>query len=181
MTRQARLRGPRLPSTLKAGADPCAHDLGCDPSAVPVFRAVRLDLAEDEELVDIEVRILENNQPIERLDGHEILSDVTLAVEAVAMIRGIGGFRDESITDPIAVSVSEGGGGAVSNRWRHFRPHLEVPPVSSPTALAQHFSHHDVYDEPDGSPCCWSPPKRSSLRWCDVEIDDGDGERCTRR
>ena len=58
----------------------------CGENSEPVFRTVQLHLDEGETLVDIELRILEGGDPIESLDGHEVMTDVNLTVEADAVI-----------------------------------------------------------------------------------------------
>ena len=175
MTRQARLRaGPRRPSTLKAGSD-LRTSPRLRPAAAPVFRAVRLDLGENEELVDVQVRILEDNQPTERLDGHEIMSDVPLAVEAVARFganQGISRTNRSPIPSRCRSARAEAApsGSAVPSATA-FR----YPPAPSPTG-SEKFVELNLTTEPDGSPCCWYPTEAVIASVvAEVEVDDGDG------
>ena len=55
----------------------------------PVFRAVKLALAEGEELIDVEVRILDGGTPTERLDGHEVMSDLGCLLETRRRLRDL--------------------------------------------------------------------------------------------
>ncbi len=174
---QARRRAERGgKAALKDGPLCGSHADTCPVAPEPVFRAVKLALAEGEELIDLEVRILDGGQPTVKLDGHEVMSDLGLELEAVATVRdGQGAERDVTITDPIAVAVSEGAGGALSNGVATCN-RLDIAPGVFTYKTGRNAVLHQAYTEPDGSPCCWAPTEvLAATVVVKAEVDDGQG------
>jgi hypothetical protein len=173
-TRRRAERGGK--AALKDGPLCGSHADTCPVAPEPVFRAVKLALAEGEELIDLEVRILDGGAPTERLDGHEIMTDIGLTLEAVATVRdGQGAERDVNITDPIAVAVSEGAGGALSNGVATCN-RLDIAPGVFTYKTGRNAVLHQAYTEPDGSPCCWAPTEvLAATVVVKAEADDGQG------
>ena len=95
---------------------------------------------------------------------------------AVATVRdGQGAERDVTITDPIAVAVSEGAGGALSNGVATCN-RLDIAPGAFTYKTGRNAVLHQAYTEPDGSPCCWAPTEvLAATVVVKAEVDDGQG------
>ena len=177
MKAEARLRAEARPMAGVKGGPLCgSHSLTCPADEEPVFRAVRLDVQPDEELVSVEVRILEGGTPIEELDGHEVLSTVGLTLEASARVRDGGGIeRDIPITDPVRVSVYGDQGGGVSQLGRSC-DQMEVAAGAFDYLVGINSAHQFQYEDEFGEPCCWMPTEvvHASVV-AEMEVDDGQG------
>ena len=160
---------------LKDGPLCGSHTETCSDSA-PVFRAVQLSLEPGDDLVGLEVHILDGGSPTETLDGQTVLSDLSLTLEAVATVRDDQDVeRQVAITDPISVAVSRGAGGAISYGAATCTT-VDVTPGPFTYMVGNNAAIHQVYDEPDGSPCCWQPTEALyATVVVDAEVDDGQG------
>jgi len=178
ITAEARRRAKTRPhgdAAAKDGPLCGSHAETCSDSA-PVFRAVQLSLDPGDDLVDLEVTILDGGVPTETLDGQTVLSDVSLTLEAVATVRDDqGGERQVAITDPIPVAVSRGAGGTISDGVATCAT-VDVTPGPFTYKVGNNAAIHQLYDEPDGSPCCWQPTEALyATVVVDAEVDDGQG------
>jgi hypothetical protein len=177
LTAEARKRAlARDDAGLKNGPFCPNHTLACPSSGELVFRAAQLALDPGDDLIDVEVRILDGGVPTELLDGYTILEPVPLALEIEATVRdGQGGERQVMLTEPAAVTVSDGTGGAISDGITTCGG-LEIPAVGFTYLNGPHAGIRYAYDEPDGSPCCWQTTELLQARVVvDAEVDDGQG------
>jgi hypothetical protein len=177
ITAEARLRAEARPMAGVKGGPLCgSHSLTCSGEAEPVFRAVRLDIQPDEELVSVDVEVLDGGIPIDELDGHEVLSMVGLTLEATATVRDGGGIeRDVPITDPLRVSVFGDQGGGIRQLGRSC-DQLEVAPGAFDYLVGINSAHQFQYYDEFGEPCCWMPTEvvHASIV-AEMEVDDGQG------
>jgi RHS repeat-associated protein len=172
---QQRVQDHESPAT-KDGPLCGGHDLSCDGDDTPVFHAVRLDLAPGEELVDLELRILRDGDPIDGLDGQTVLSDVPLAVEAIATVKpAVGGPRLELFDGPIGLAVSGESGGAVSDGSTTCDA-LALPAGPFVFKTGRDAVHKFTHFDENGDSCCWAPTELLTasvvLR---IDVDDGQG------
>jgi len=178
ITDRAQKRVARGPvKALKDNEGICSRSITCDQEAAPVFRAVRLQLEEGEALVDVEVRILEGGEPTERLDGHEVMTSVNLILEVEAVVRNSqGGINRKPISHPVGIFVAGDRGGAIEFGGVVCEA-LQVPAGPFTFQVGSDAGVQHIYDEPDGSPCCWIPTEiLLASVVADVEVENGQGE-----
>jgi hypothetical protein len=154
----------------------CSQSVTCAEYSKPVFRTVQLQLDEGETLVDLELRILDGEVPTESLDGHEVMTDVYLTVEADAVIQNAQGETERlPISQPVGMAVVGNRGGVIEAGGAVCES-LPVTPGPFTFRTGSDAGTHYVYDEPDGSPCCWVPTEyilASAI--ANVEVDNGQG------
>jgi hypothetical protein len=162
-----------------AGGDEswCSQELTCSGGSNPVFSAYRLELDEGDVLVDVDVQVLDGGASTLQLDGYEVMTSVDLSLVAEAVIQNSqGAERREPIQHQLALSVAGERGGAIEYGGATCET-LPVPPGPFTFRVGSDAGIDHVFDEPDGSPCCWMPTELLIASViADVVVEDSGGQ-----